>query len=504
MISQSKKKITKNYIYNSVYQLFTMIIPLVTTPYISRVLLAEGVGKYSFTYSIVNYFILAAQLGFGYYAQREIAKYQGNKHQQSIIFFEILVDKGISVGLSSVVYACLCLLNIFGSYTTLMWWWLILLIAQFFDVAFIFQGNEDFAKIVLRNFFIKILGIVLIFIFVRTEKDVWIYILSIAGSNLLGILSTWPYLMQYIEKIEISELHPARHWKATLKLFIPTIASVLYAYLDKTLIGLLIKETYEDNQVIIQNGVCQVITVTKNYADLENGYYEQAEKIVKVGMSLITALGVVMLPRNTKEYSDGNVEILKNNIYMAARFVFAIGIPIMFGLIGISNNLVPWFLGDNFIKSSIYLKMFTPLVILFGLENVFGIQYLVTTGQDGKYSVSIVSGTVINLVLNIVLIPFFWGYGAIVASVISETIIVFMMYYCTRKAISFVRILKDSWKYIIAGIAMFIAVYTTQTFLSANIIHTVLLILEGVVVYLFVVILLKDEMIISLSRYIKK
>ena len=127
-----------NFIYNIGYQVFTMIIPLITTPYISKVLMAEGVGKYSYTYSIVNYFILFAQLGFNYYAQREIAKVQNDKYKQSILFYEIVFVKFLTVGFSSAVYVCLCLMGIYGDYTTLMWCWLILIVAQLFDISFLF------------------------------------------------------------------------------------------------------------------------------------------------------------------------------------------------------------------------------------------------------------------------------------------------------------------------------------------------------------------------------
>ncbi len=492
-----------NFVYNMGYQIFTMIIPLITTPYISNVLMAEGVGQYSYTYSIVNYFVLLAQLGFDYYAQREVAKVQSSKYEQSIIFYEIMCVKLCTVGISCVTYVALCLMGVFGEYTMLMWCWLILIVAQQFDIAFIFKGNEEFAKIVIRNFFIKIVGIISIFVFVKGKDDVWVYVLSIAISNFLGIISTWVYLPKYLCKVDRRELLPQKHLIPAIRLFIPTIASVLYTYLDKTLIGTLIKDVYVETQVVIKDGAEQAIEVVKKYSDLENGFYEQSEKIVKIGMSVITALGAVMMPRNAKENAQGNEGQLKDNIYKASRFVLLIGIPIMLGLIGISDNLVPWFLGEDFDKSIVYLQLFCPLVILIGLDNVFGMQYLMATNRDKQYTVAILSGTVINVILNILLIPSFWGYGAIVASIISQIIIVSIMYYYVRKEISLLKILGSGVKYIIAGIAMYSAIYITSLYMEPSVINTVILIGEAAIVYGVIIILLRDSLVLDNLKKIK-
>lgn len=499
-MNRRQPSVKKNYIYNAIYQIFTMIVPLITTPYISKTLLPEGVGKYSYTYSIVSYFVLFAQLGFGYYAQREIAKNQKDLYKQSITFFEIMIVKTFSVGISLVIYCIMCFTNVFGEYTPLMWYWIFLILAQGVDIAFIFQGNEEFGKVVTRNLVIKILGIVSIFLFIKDTTHVWIYILSIALSNFLGALSTWIYLPKYICKVNRKDIHPLHHLKPTIQLFIPTIASVVYSYLDKTLIGLLIRDTYTEVEEIVLNGKTNFIEVVKKYSDLENGFYEQSEKIVKVGMSLLTALGAVMLPRNSKEYASGNDNNLKNNIYFALKFVFFIGCPIMLGLFAISENLIPWFLGNGFEKCILYMKMFCPLVILIGIDNVFGIQYLLTTGRDKEYTISIVSGTFSNIILNIILIPLFWGKGAIIASVLAELIILGIMYFFIRKEISIFKIINDSKKYIFSSLIMFIVVFIIQKYLNSSILNTMILIAIGAITYFTMLFIFRDDLIINSTK----
>jgi len=480
----AKKSITKNYIFNVIYQVFILIVPLITTPYISRVLGANGVGQYSFTSSLTNYFTLVAALGFGYYAQREIAKFQGDKKSQSVIFWEILIVRFFSVGISLGVCIVLNVIGVYGEYSALMWWWVILIIAQEFDISFLFQGNEEFGKIVIRNVLIKLVLIACVFIFVKSADDVYIYVLCSAGSTLLGNLSLWLHLPKMLAKCGLAELKPIRHLLPTLRLFLPTIATSIYTVLDKTLIGLVITDTY----TVVENGV----EVVKNYSDLENGYYEQSEKIVKVCMAVVTALGTVMIPRNSNEYAKGNMDGVKQNVYMATNFVWFLGTPLMLGLAAVAGNVIPWFLGDGYEKCILLMQIFTPLILIIGFSNVFGLQYLVPTQRDGKFTAAIVSGAVVNFALNMVLIHFFWSYGAVIASIIAEFVVTAVMAVIIRKEISVIKILKQSIKYLIAGGVMFAAVYITQMYLSASILHTLLLVLEGAAIYFVMLLVLRD------------
>lgn len=487
---KNKKSVGKNYILNLIYEVFVLIVPLITTPYISRVLGADGIGQYSFTSSLTNYFTLVAALGFARYAQREIARFQDDKKSQSVIFWEILIVRFFSVGISLSVCVLLNIFGVYGEYSVLMWWWVVLIVAQEFDVSFLFQGNEEFGKIVVRNILVKIVLIVCIFVFIKSVNDVYIYVLCTAGSTLLGNLSLWLHLPKMLVKVGVKELKPTRHLLPTLRLFLPSIATSIYTVLDKTLIGLIITDTY----TIVEDGA----EVVKNYSDLENGYYEQSEKIVKICMTVITALGTVMIPRNSNEFAKGNIDGVKRNIYTATNFVWFLGVPMMLGLAAISGNIIPWFLGDGYDKCILLMQLFTPLILVIGFSNVFGLQYLVPTQRDGKFTIAIISGAVTNFLLNMVLIRFFWSYGAVIASLIAELTVTTVMAVIIRKEISILKILKQSIKYLIAGGVMFAAVYVTQMFLSATILHTFLLVLEGAAIYFFMLLILRDKYLFGL------
>lgn len=490
-----KKSLKKNYIYNLIYQIFVMIVPLVTTPYISRVLSAEGVGRFSFTSSLQDYFTLFATLGFGYYAQRLIAFNQNDKDEQSKIFWEIILVRLCSTSIAIVVNLILYFSNIYKQYSQLMVWWNLSILAVAFDITFLFQGNEDYNKIVIRNIIVKLIIICLVFVLVKNNTDVWIYVILTSGANLLGNFSLWACLPKYLNKINFKTLHPLRHIKPTIQLFIPTIAGTIYTVLDKTLIGLLIKDTYTVVETEVIDGTQTSVEVVKKYSDLENGYYAQSEKIVKICIQLLNALGTIMVPRNSKLYSEGKVKELKDNIYFTSNYLFVLGIPMALGLIALAPLLVPWFLGDGYSKCINLIPLFTPLVIIIGFSFLFGLQYLIPTGRDKKYTIAILIGAFTNLILNCVLIPFFWSYGAVIASLIAEFAVTLTMYLLVRKEISIKIILLQAIKPLIAGIIMFIACYFIVSHLASSFINILIIIIAGALIYFILLLVLKEKLL---------
>lgn len=498
-----KKSISKNYVLNLLYQIFSIVTPIITAPYLSRALGANTIGQYNFTASLNNYFLIFGALGFGYYAQREIARFQNDKAKQSSVFWEILIVRFFSVGIAVLVYVLLGIFNVFGDYSVLMWWWIIALAAVELDVSFLFQGNEDFQTIVVRNILVKILSIICIFVFVKTATDLWVYILCSAGGTLLGNLSLWLRLPKVITRVPFKELHPAHRIIPAIRLFIPTIAVSVYTILDKTLIGVLVSGTYVEEETQVVNGVSQTVSVTKRYSDLENGYYSEAEQIVKMAMTIVTSLGTVMIPRNSKEFSDNHLDKVKSNVYFTSDFVWFLGIPMCLGIAAVAPNLIPWFLGAGFDKSSLLMQVFSPLVVIIGFSNLLGLQYLIPTRKDTKFTLCILAGAVTNLILNCALIPFYWSVGAVVASVIAECIVTGSMLFVVRKELSFPQMLKQCPKKMLAGGLMFAAVYVTQMFLRPTWYYTLLLVFEGVLIYVLLVFLFKDEFAFTLLNMAK-
>lgn len=489
-ISQTpkSKSVKKNYVYNVIYQIFLIIVPLVVTPYISRILTPNGVGQYSFSYSLITYFTIFGSLGFGYYGQREIAKYQDDKLTQSKTFWEIIFCRLIPVSIALIINLILCCLNAYGNYNLLMFIFSINIVALSCDITFFFQGNEQFGKLVFRNVVIKTLSIIAIFIFVKKESDLWLYALINSVMLIVSNLSLWLYLPKVLCK-PIERINPLRHLKGTIILFIPTIATSIYTVLDKTLIGVLVPGTY----IVIEDGV----EVIKKYSDLENAYYEQTEKLVKMAMTIITCIGTVMIPRNSNEISKGNYEQVKKYINISSRLVLLIGLPMVFGLIAVASNIVPWFFGDGYEKCINLFWILSPLIVIIGFSNVFGLQYLVPSGQDKKFTIALVVGSIVNIFLNLIFIKLWYSIGAAIATIVAECCVTIVMAIMVKKQVNILKIFLQSWKVIFSSSIMFVLALIIGQYLTSSIINSLLITLIGMLIYVVLLIILREEIVIK-------
>lgn len=462
-----KKSITKNYIYNVSYQVLALITPLITTPYLSRVLEADGIGIYSFTAAVVSYFNMFAALGTLTYGNREISYLQDDRKARSRMFWEIELLSLLTTGICAIVYI---LFVLFGAGDNQLFFaiQIFTLLTVGVDVVWFFQGMEEFGKVVVRNIIFKIINIVYIFVVVQTKDDLIFHIGGNAVLTFLSHLSLWVYLPKYVDAPEWKELRPLRHLKGTLVLFLPTVAMSIYTILDKTMIG---------------------IFSTAH----ENGYYEQALNLSKTVLTLVTSLGAVMIPRMGYHYNRGEQEEVKNLAYQSYRFVWFLGIPISFGLMGVAANIVPWFYGEGYDKLVTLLPILSLLIPIIGLSNVTGIQYLVTTKREKLLTRSVCIGAVTNFICNLILIPRMGSMGAALASVFAEAVITGVQFVMIREELSFAKVLASSWKYLLSGGMMLVVLVCIGRVLTPSILHTLILVAAGVVIYFLMLTILRDE-----------
>ncbi len=484
---RKKVSIKSNYIYNLIYQLLLVLVPIFVTPYLTRVLFSDGLGKYSFTYSIANYFVLFANLGFTLYAQRFIAQQKNDKKRQSLAFWEIFIIRIITTVVSLGIYYLIIFNDVFDQkYYILLIIQSINIIAVAFDFAFLLQGNEDFKKIAIRNIIVKLLGFTSIFIFVKQEQDLWIYTLIQCLIIFVSNISLIYYLPRYLVKISVKEINLKRHIKPTLILFIPTVAQAVYTTIDRALIGLI---TNDDSLV---------------------GNYDTAEKFVKMCFSATAALVTVYLPRNSLLYQEGKIEELKNNGLFLIKFIFLIGLPMVLGLIIISNRVMPLYLGeeygiDNINNTTLLLKLLSPLIVIMGIGNAVGSGILFCVGKDVKYTICVIIGAILNLVLNLILIQYYNNIGATISTLAAEFVVTSLLVFFSRKYIDFKKVFIESWKYFIAAGLMFILCYFENKWFPSNVISIVAIILSGACVYFISLLLLRDKIVYtSLNKIINK
>ena len=467
----SPKSIKKNYIFNVAYQVLVILTPLITAPYLSRVLQPDGIGRASFAESIVSYFSLVAVMGISSYGQREISYVQNDISKRSEVFWNAKILGFCTAGITIVIYIIFSLLQKENS--TLYLILTLNLVANFFDITWFFQGMEDFAKTVTRNAIVKIMQICYIFLFVKDKTDLPLYVLGLGLFTMLGNLSLWPYLPKYITKVKLSALKPFKDFKVVLSLFIPSVAIQIYTVLDKTMIGIITGSEYE------------------------NGYYEQAMKISKMLLVLVTSLSTVMVPRIGHLFENNKKDEIQRYMYRGYRFVWFLGIPMCLGIIMTADNFVPWFFGAGYEKVIPLLKILSLLIPLIGINNVSGTQYLVPTKRQNLFTLTVSIGAITNFCLNLVLIYFFKSIGAAIASLAAETIIPIVQLILLRKEISPLHVIKEGVHYYIAGAVMVAVLIPISDSLSPSVLHTLIITAIGAAVYFTVLLIEKDDFFIS-------
>jgi O-antigen/teichoic acid export membrane protein len=475
-----QKSVEKNYIYNLIYQILVVAVPIITTPYVSRVLNADGVGAYSYTSAIAGYFALFANLGISTYGQLRVAGLRDNKRELSKIFFELNILRLILTVFVTAIYFIYVNYIAKESLRTLYNVLIIYILSNLFDISWLLQGLEEFKKIVIRNLIIKLLSVVLILLLVRQKNDLVLYAVIMNGSTLIGNLSLWFYVPQYIEKIQLKNLRVFSHLKACIVYFIPTVATTIYLTLDKAMIGALTTTSYE------------------------NGYYEQAEKIQQMVVTIVTSLSIVTMPRMAYLFSQNRIDQLKDRFNQTIKFIYMLSFPMCFGLLGISNYFIPLFLGNGFTKSIILLKIFSFMIVIVGLDNAVGKQILMPIGRQKQYNIGVLTGAAVNFCLNAILIPKTYSIGAAVASVIAELCILCLFVFFSRDYIDVKGFFSYGVHYLIASLVMLAFIMASYKILKMNWISVAIQIVGGAIVYFLLLFAMREDFLLKMITKGKK
>ncbi len=454
------ESLKKNFLFNAIYQILGLAVPLVLTPYVSRMLGAEGIGIYSYTYSIVYYFMLVALLGMQYYGNRSVAKVRENREKLSKTFWEIYTLQLIVTVIVTVIYILFIFVNAnYKIYYTIQ---ILYIISVAFDINWLYSGLEKFKFTVTRSAIIKVLSAILIFMFVKGKNDLWIYLLILAGSTLINQIILWPTLFKYVdfEKVKLNEIF--RHLKPTIILFIPVLAFSVYNVMDKIMVG---------------------IMSTKK----EVGYYENAEKIINIPFYIVSALGTVTLPRiaNLSGGSGKNLEKIMDIIKKSIIYIVFLLMPMAFGIILVADYLVPLYLGEDFLLSVIPLKILSIMLIFKAISQIIRQQYLVPMEKDNIYIKATIMGAAINLIMNWLLIPKFQAVGACVATIFTEIVISIYQIIIIQKEIHiFGDIIKDILKILLKSIVMFVIIGLLGKIIHEQPIKTIIQIIVGSIIYI--------------------
>ncbi|MGX7126897.1 oligosaccharide flippase family protein [Enterococcus viikkiensis] len=475
-------KVLKNYFYTSFYQIFTIIIPLVTTPYIARTVGVRGMGVAAATLSVSQFFMSISKLGIIKYGAREIAS---SENEESIKenFISVFISHSCLGVIIFLLYCSLAIIGFFGSNKVILLIQGIYILASIFDVSWFFHGIQNFKVTATRGILIKLSSLILIFMFVKNETDLFSYVLILAVTNFMGSLSLWTIIPKYFDlgSIKITKYISFKMIRNTLIasffIFIPLWGAQLNTILD-------------------------VIVLKFFTNNVQVGYYVNAVKIVTIPMYLITSLTLVMFPKISSDLKKNDKVSVLPSIKKTMTFMIYLAAPLSIGLMVISENLVQWFLGKDFFPSGMMISILALKIILVSLNETIGILYLIPTKENRKYSNAVLIGMTFGIMLNSILSNVVGGIGTSISYVLVEFVTFFVLVLSTQeiiRAIPFLEIIKDVFCAILMGGIIIMITYNTEI---VGVALTLIQIFVGIISYITMTIIFKSSISRKILQYV--
>ena len=452
-----EKSLKKNFIYNFLYQLLAIIVPLITSPYLARTLGAENIGIASWTNSIVFYFGMFIVLGVENYGNREIAYVRASRVERSKKFWSIFACQLINFVVVLLIY--FFYVNVITKDYKIIFAILTMsLLTKGLDIAWFFSGMEEFKVTVVRNSVVKIVTLVSIFLFVRNVDDLWKYVTINAAGALIGQMTLWPNVRKYIDFYLPQRDEVIKNIKPLWILFIPVLAISVFTYMDKYMIGCL-------SNVV------------------QNGYYENADKIISVPKAFITTIGTVMLPRTAHLLSSNRIDESKHYIELSMAYTVMIGSAFAFGMAAVADVVSVVFWGEEFYTCGLLIQGLAPAVLFSVIGSVIRSQFLIPNARDKEYTVSLIVGAIINFCVNLIMIPKFGAFGAVVGTLCSEIVLMNIQLFYVHKELPLKKYCQNCCVFVLIGMVMYGTVYTMKKQLDCTALSLIVLVLIGGAVY---------------------
>lgn len=475
-----KPSIKKNIAYQMAYELMVLLLPLITSPYISRVLGAEKIGIYSYTYSIATYFGMACMLGVKNHGNRAIARCKGNQKEinktfSSVYSTQLLVSIAVFIAYiffairSSSEYRMYFLIETFYVLSCVL------------DINWLFFGLEKFKITVVRSSIIKVLSFVLIFLLVKNQSDLWKYCLILTGCALLSQIVMWTYLPKYAKFIRPRRKDIMGNYKPMFILFIPVIAVSLYNVMDKIMVGALSDK-------------------------VELGFYENSEKIINCVKTVITSFGTVMMPRMSRLAAEKDLKQSNKYMLLSVDAVMFLAFAFAFGIAAVSNVFAPLYWGSEFQACDALLIGLSVSLPFSAMANMIRTQYMIPNSMDNPYTMAVLIGAVVNLAINFALIPQLGAVGAVIGTIFAEGGVCLIQLFWVRKKIPILTYMKKSIPFFFFGLVMWICVTVINKLMTLMMSSVILLLIEiliGAFIYCLLsfiyFVITKNEMVIGVT-----
>lgn len=477
-MKDSKNSIIKNYVFNVIYKLVNICMPLITAPYLSRTVGAKGVGIYAYYYAIAHYFYLFGKMGLNNYGTREIAISKDDSEKNNFVFSSIYLQQVIvSLGMI-IMYIIFCLYSyssqgiipiILGLYT----------LGCLFDIDWLYLGLERFDKIAAKNIFVKVITLIAIFVFVKNSNDLWKYTLIMSLGMLIGFFTLWIGIKKNVSWTKVTIKDALKHIKPNFILLFPVLAANVYRSLDKVMVG-------------------------KISGMEELGYYESAEKIIYAISMFITAFDNIMMPRCTNLIVNENIEKCKKYISNTMQFLFFIILLMGSVCFGLATPLVLIVFGKEFSASIILLEILAITLIFMVWSDVIRSLWIIPHKKDKIFVKTLTIGAIINCILNTFLIPKYGAVGACVATIAAELSVPVVQYIFFRKELDYKNLLIKQWIFVITAVITVIFIRYILKYFSVTIINLLILLTLGTICYITVCILLyaifrKEDLVLYIN-----
>lgn len=474
------RSVKANYLFNLINSASQLLFPLITFPYASRIMMADGIGQVNFFQSIISYISLFTCLGIPMYAIREIAKVRDNLEKMTRTTVEILLLHAFLTLFGYIIVAAICMTV--AKVQTDIPLFLILSVSIFFTAIgceWFYQGIEDFKYVAIRGIVVKTVSVLLLFLLVKSKEDILWYgaytVFGVLGGNIFNFIRLRKYLHR--EMIDVHTLHPLRHLRPALHVFVLNVVISIYLQLNNVLLGFM-----KDAEAV--------------------GYFTAATKIMVITMSISSSLGTVIMPRSSNLIAEGKVDEFRILIQKSYDFVLALAMPLTVGLIFISPSVILLLSGEGFAPAVLTSQIVASNILMVGLSGVMGAQVLYSLGKINIVVSCTFIGAIINVLLNVLLIPNYGHNGTAVAYMLAEMAVTISMFLIGNKYIPIQFFKKQHLHYVGGSIVMGGFLYLVLLLELGNTNTLIIMMCIGIMVYIVVLLWLKDPIGMMVSSIV--
>lgn len=482
MREQKKKEVSlkENTFYNMLKTVCTIMLPLITFPYSSRILHAQNIGKINFGTSIVNYFTLIAALGITTYAVRECSRVKNDEKQFSQTVNEVFSINIVSTMVSYLILGfCLIFVPDLKGYTTLILIQSIPIIFTTLGADWINTTMEDFKYIAIRTLIVQVFILLAMFIFVREEKDYYnyavIFMLSTSAANIVNIL----YRRKFCKTKFILKMNVKKHMIPIMMLFATTLSQTVLPSIDMTMLG-------------IAQG------------DVSVGLYSTAAKIINCVSQVVVSIAWVVIPKLSYDFSNKNYNRINDMLYKVSLLTMTVGMPCVVGLNVIAPELIEIFGGHEYVGAASCMQIMTITMAIGFVVNILGNMILIPSMKEKQFMIACVVSVGVNIILNGLMIPLWGMNGAAVATVLSSLVIVWIAALKLDKNIHIKSLKKSFVGAFIGCFGIVISAWLIKIFLNGIWITTIAVIFASVVIYAVVLLIFKNEIAVQIINILKK